>query len=138
MPRKRKPLDNKSRRINIRFTEEEYQLILQRSEKYALKNISIYVRKHLFNQKMHVFIHDTTGENFNIAICDYTQQIRKIGQNYNQLVRYLQAHRSPEDTKMLLTKIEEQMEIALKYTASLNEIAKKALDYYERINQQKQ
>ncbi|MDR0437207.1 MAG: hypothetical protein LBH22_02760 [Bacteroidales bacterium] len=138
MQRKPKPSENKSRRVNLRLTEKEYALILQRAEQFGQKDISRYVRKHLFNQKMYVETHDTTGEKFNIAVCTYTQQIRKIGQNYNQITRYLQANWSPEDTKMLLREIEKMTKIILKYTVSLNEIAKKALEYYDRINQQKQ
>ena len=136
MLKKRNLSENKIRRINLRLTEEEYDLIVQRSEQFAQKNISIYVRKHLLGKKMYVETYDTTGEKFNIAVSSYTDQIKRIGRSYNQAVRYLQAHRSPEDTKLLLNEIEKMTDTLLKNTASLSEIAKKALTHFETIKTQ--
>jgi len=137
MSKKTKQSENKIRRVNLRLTEEEYTLILQNSEKFAQKNISNYVRKHLLGQKMNVRTYDETGEKFNIALRSYTDQIKKIGRNYNQVVRYLQAKHPPQETKILLEKLEKLTEMLLKNSAQMDEISKKILHYYDSKNQQK-
>jgi len=129
---------NKSRFVGIRFTEEEFALILQKSEKFAQKNISEYIRKHLLGGKFYVEIHDPVFEKINIVVSGYTEQIKKIGRNYNQVVRYLQAKHPPQETKILLERLEKMTEIILKNTTAFDKISKQILQYYDSKNQQKQ
>jgi hypothetical protein len=127
--------ENKSRCIRIRLTEKEYNSILQKVDKFAQGNWSLYGRTVLLNQKISVDYYDETGDKFETTINEFTGQIKIIGRNFNQVDKKLQASHSPKETQILLESLQKMMETLLKISAYTNEVSRQILQIYDSKNQ---
>jgi hypothetical protein len=132
MKEKNQKSNVKSKWLTIRVNEEERTLVLENLKKIGYKNLSEYVRNCLLHQKIKVEATDTSAQNFADAVSKYTTQLKKIGQNFNQIVRYLQAKHSPDETKKLLADAKIQLENANKNSEYTLQIAKKTEQYYAK------
>jgi hypothetical protein len=127
---KKEKNENKGRPITIRLSADEYEKVLKNSQKTGQKNLSEYARKCLLHQKIQVETIDISVQNFVDRINFYTTQLKKIGQNFNQVVRYLQAKHSPEETEKLLSDARIELENANKNCEYVVQIADKIERYY--------
>lgn len=73
--------ENKTRTLNIRFTESEYQEIISKSEQYGYKNKSEYVRDCVRARL------PTAAEQ--VDLTETNRQLRAIGNNFNQIAARL-------------------------------------------------
>jgi len=128
---------NRTKIVKIRLTQAERDLMEKKAAESTDGNLSEYIRTLLLNKKIPVEVYDTTAENANIAINNFTKHIRKIGINYNQIARFIQAKYSSEEAKMLLGKGNKLMGEVRDYTVAIYKILAKIERYYDSKNQQK-
>ena len=103
---------------------------MKNSKKIGQKKLSEYARNCLLFQKIQVETTDVSAQNFADGINKYTTQLKKIGHNFNQVVRYLQAKHSPEETGKRLAISKNELEKANKNSEYVVQIAKKVEQYY--------
>lgn len=85
---KRKDLPNKSRKVTLRFTADEYSNIKDCS-KQAQLTVSEYIRRCVTNREIpdyHTIIHDET------EILKELHNINKVGSNLNQIAHYFNSN----------------------------------------------
>lgn len=90
---------NKQKRIYVRISDEEYNLILKRMNKYRFTNKSDYMRNMALNGYI---INIDTSE-----IKEVLRIISNVANNINQVVHHANENKfiSPDDIKYLKTKI---------------------------------
>jgi hypothetical protein len=133
--KQKKKMETKIKRITIRLTEDEHALVLQNSKKIGQKMLSQYARNCLLKHKIQVETTDISAQNFTDRVSFYTTQLKKIGQNFNQIVRYLQAKHSPDETKKLLFDAKSELEKVTENSEYVVQVAKKIEQYYTKKQQ---
>jgi len=128
--KKQHEVQNRTKIVKIRLTESERDLIENKSERQGI-NMSKYIRFLLLNKEIPVRIYDETGDKFCITIGNFTQQIKKIGVNHNQIVRKVQAKHSPEEAKKMLNDIAIAYSEVLKLTGEIFKISQKIQQHYD-------
>jgi hypothetical protein len=130
--KEKEKLEGRSRRITVRLTTGEHEKVMQNSKKIGQKKLSEYARNSLLKHKIQVETTDISAQMFVDRISFYTTQLKKIGRNFNQVVRYLQAKHSPEETEKLLFDAKSELEKATKNSEYVVQVAKKIEQYYTK------
>ncbi|MDF2188677.1 hypothetical protein [Paraflavitalea sp. CAU 1676] len=99
-----------SRRINVRFTEEEYKKLLDRSAQTTCSSLSEYTRKLLLQKPVTVYHRNQSVDELIPQLVGLKNDLNAIANNYNQVVRKLHILQHVPDLKTWLP----QHEIAIR------------------------
>ena len=86
----------------VRFTDEEYARFLALFEQSGTLSKAAFVKARVFGDEFRVIRSDRG------RLTAFNAQFRKIGVNYNQIVKELHAHFSPKKALALLYKLENE------------------------------
>ena len=78
---------NRSRRITLRLTPEEYAKIEHRHKASTCRKLSDYVRKHLFNKPITTHYRNQSLDDFMEETVVLRNELSAIGNNVNQIVK---------------------------------------------------
>lgn len=84
---KRTNQPNRSRKVTIRFSEKEYDLLLTRSKKSTCRKLSEFLRNHLNNEPITLWHRNESADDFLDIAIGLKNELNAIGNNFNQLVR---------------------------------------------------
>jgi len=99
-----------NKRINVRFTEDEYKKLLDRSAQTTCSNLSEYTRKLLLQKPVTVYQRNQSLDDLMPQLVGLKNDLNAIANNYNQVVRKLHVLQHVPDLKTWLP----QHEIAIR------------------------
>ncbi len=91
----------------VRFTDGEYARFLALFEQSGTLSKAAFVKARVFGDEFRVIRSDRGDDGIRRAAA-FNAQFRKIGVNYNQIVKELHAHFSPKKALALLYKLESE------------------------------
>ena len=80
----------------VRFTDGEYARFLALFEQSGTLSKAAFVKARVFGDEFRVIRSDRGTMEFAARLTAFNAQFRKIGVNYNQIVKELHAHFSPK------------------------------------------
>lgn len=96
-----KQYKRRSRRLMVRLDENEYSILADKALRSG-KTVSEFVRQALIAGKVEVVLIDTGKQETQAGIYDLINQIRRIGNNYNQVVHGLNIKKLDENQDDIL------------------------------------
>lgn len=84
---------NRTRRVTLRFTPEEFQQIERRFHSTTSHKLSDFLRKIIMEEKVVVYTRNQSIDDFLTEIVLLRNQLSAVGNNFNQLVKKLNAAR---------------------------------------------
>ena len=93
---------------DVRFTDGEYARFLALFEQSGTLSKAAFVKARVFGDEFRVIRSDRGTMEFAARLTAFNAQFRKIGVNYNQIVKELHAHFSPKKALALLYKLESE------------------------------
>uniref|UniRef100_UPI0039A4F723 conjugal transfer protein MobA n=1 Tax=Ornithobacterium rhinotracheale TaxID=28251 RepID=UPI0039A4F723 len=121
-------LNPRSHRYVFRLNEEENAKFLALFEQSGLKVKSHFITSVLFSREIKTVKIDKTAIDFYTKLTELNAQFRKIGINYNQIVKILYRHFSEKKAGAYLFKLEEQT----KKLVALSEEIKQVTQNFEQ------
>ena len=101
---KKKESEKRRKRIDVRFTDEEYDLLMEEMEKTTNRTKGDFIREKLFKRDISAS-HILEQKAF-VAAGELSESVNKIGVNYNQLVHAVNTYKhinfNEEDRKVML------------------------------------
>ena len=94
--------------VMVRFTDEEYARFLALFEQSGTLSKAAFVKARVFGDEFRVIRSDRGTMEFAARLTAFNAEFRKIGVNYNQIVKELHAHFSPKKALALLYKLENE------------------------------
>lgn len=120
-----KPYKRRQRRLGVRLDENEYAVLADKALRSG-KTVSEFIRQAVIAGKVEVVLIDTQKQEKRAGIYDLVNQIRRIGNNYNQVVHGLNVKKmeeNPADILAALDKLSRQ-------TDELTRIVKEIKEFY--------
>jgi hypothetical protein len=90
---------------SIRFTEKEGIELDYLLHKYNFQKVSSFIKKCIFQKEFHVITYDETLYDVIDKLNEVLYQYRKIGVNYNQVVKQINKAFNEEKGKQLLGRL---------------------------------
>lgn len=84
---------NRTRRVTVRFTPEEFQQIEKRFRTTTSHKLSDFLRKIIKEEKVVVYTRNKSIDDFLTEMVLLRNQLSAVGNNFNQVVRKLNATR---------------------------------------------
>ncbi|WP_276484779.1 plasmid mobilization protein [Paraflavitalea pollutisoli] len=107
-----------NRRINVRFTGEEHQKLLERTANTTCRNLSEYARKMLLQKPIKILHRNQSLDELMSQLIELKNDLNAIANNYNQVVRKLHVLQNVPDLKNWIPQHENAIRImALKADA---------------------
>ena len=102
---------NRTRRITLRLTPEEYTKIEKRYKASTCRKLSDYVRKHLFNRPITTHYRNQSLDDFIEEMALLRNELSAIGNNINQVVKKMHTlNQIPEFKQWIIRyEIEQQL-----------------------------
>ncbi|MDR1182347.1 MAG: hypothetical protein LBL13_10270 [Bacteroidales bacterium] len=97
------------RKYSIRFTEKESIELDYLLNKYNFKKVSSFIKKCIFQKELHVITYDESLYDVIDKLNEILYQYRKIGTNYNQIVKHVNKTFGEEKGKQLLSRVAQNM-----------------------------
>lgn len=94
--------------VMVRFTDEEHVRFLALFEQTGLLSKAAFVKARIFGEEFRVIQSDRGTMEYAARLTAFNAQFRKIGVNYNQLVKELHTHFSQKKALALLYKLENE------------------------------
>ncbi len=94
--------------VMVRFTDEEHVRFLALFEQAGLFSKAAFVKARVFGEEFHVIRSDHGTMEYAARQTAFNAQFRKIGVNYNQVVKELHTHCSQKKALALLYKLENE------------------------------
>lgn len=94
--------------VMVRFTDEEHARFLTMFEQSGVLSRAAFVKARVFGEEFRVIKSDRGTMEYAARLTAFNAQFRKIGVNYNQVVKELHAHFSPKRTLALLYRLENE------------------------------
>jgi hypothetical protein len=95
---------NRTRKISLRLTPEEYAAIEQRMKASTCRKLSDYVRRNLFDKPVVTTYRNRSQDDTLIELTRLRNELNAVGNNFNQAVKRLHALRQiPEFRTWLIT-----------------------------------
>lgn len=94
------------RRYSVNFTEKEHARFLTLFEQSDTLSKAAFIKARVFGEEFRVIKSDRGTMEFAARLTTFNAQFRKIGVNYNQVVKELHTHFSPKKALALLYKLE--------------------------------
>jgi hypothetical protein len=86
---KSKKKTNRSRQVTIRFSQEEYDLLLSKSKETTCRQLSEYLRDILNKGPVTVRHRNQSADDFLPVAIQLKNELNSIGKNFNQVTRLL-------------------------------------------------
>ena len=86
---KSKKKANRSRQVTIRFSQEEYDLLLSKSKETTCRQLSEYLRDILNKGPVTVRHRNQSADDFLPVAIQLKNELDSIGKNFNQVTRLL-------------------------------------------------
>lgn len=96
------------KRYSVNFTEEEHARFLTLFEQSGTLSKAAFIKARVFNEEFRVIRSDRGTMEFAARLTTFNAQFRKIGVNYNQIVKELHTHFSPKKALAMLYKLENE------------------------------
>ncbi|MFR9598330.1 MAG: conjugal transfer protein MobA [Rikenellaceae bacterium] len=93
-------------RLTVRFDDFEYDRMLRMYEKSGCKAKAVFIKKRLFEGKFRVTTISNAVPEYYAKLSDTHAQMRRIGINYNQVIKELKFHFSERKAMAMLYNIE--------------------------------
>jgi dihydroneopterin aldolase len=90
---------------SIRFTEKEAIELDYLLHKYNFQKVSSFIKRCVFNKEFHVITYDESLYDVIDKLNEILYQYRKIGANYNQVVKQINKTFNGETGKQLLNRL---------------------------------
>ena len=81
----------RTRKVTVRFTEDEYEQLDSRFRATTKRKISEYLRAHLLEKKITVLTRNASLDSLVGELVELRRELNAVGQNFNQAVRRLHA-----------------------------------------------
>ena len=94
--------------VMVRFTDEEYARFLALFEQSGTLSKAAFVKARVFGDEFRVIRSDRGTMEFAARLTAFNAQFRKIGVNYNQVVKEPHTHFSQKKALALLSKLENE------------------------------
>ena len=94
--------------VMVRFTDEEYARFLTMFESSGVLSKAAFVKARVFGEEFRVIKSDRGTMEYTARLTSFNAQFRKIGVNYNQVVKELHTHFSQKKALALLYKLESE------------------------------
>lgn len=94
--------------VMVRFTDEEHVRFLALFEQTGLLSKAAFVKARIFGEEFRVIRSDHGTMEYAARQTAFNAQFRKIGVNYNQVVKELHTHCSQKKALALLYKLENE------------------------------
>lgn len=94
--------------VMVRFTDEEHVRFLALFEQTGLLSKAAFVKARIFGEEFRVIQSDRGTMEYAARLTAFNAQFRKIGVNYNQVVKELHTHFSQKKALALLYKLENE------------------------------
>lgn len=104
---------NRTRRITLRLTEQEYVKIERKWKDSTCRKLSEYIRKHLFNKPITTFYRNQSLDEFMNEMIRLRNELHAIGNNFNQSVKKLHTLQQISEFKNWIISNEIQQKILL-------------------------
>lgn len=116
---------NRSRRITLRLTTEEYVKIEQRYKNSTCRKLSDYIRKHLFNKPIKTHYRNQSIDDSIEEIVLLRNELSAVGNNVNQVVKKMHTLKQIPEFREWITRYElERMILSNKINDIQNHIYK--------------
>ncbi|RUT69472.1 plasmid mobilization relaxosome protein MobC [Flavobacterium cupreum] len=116
---------NRSRRITLRLTPQEYAKIEQRYKNSTCRKLSDYVRKHLFNKPITTHYRNQSIDDSIEEIVLLRSELSAVGNNVNQVVKKMHTIKQIPEFREWITRYElERMILSNKINDIQNHIYK--------------
>ncbi|AEV97460.1 mobilization protein [Niastella koreensis] len=116
---------NRTRKVTIRLTPEEYEQLSNRYKKTTCRKLSDYVRNLLFQGKVTILTRDQSMDAFMAELILMKSELNAVGNNFNQAVRKLNAMQHYPELKIwLLTHTQMAQDVVKKVDTIKINIAK--------------
>ena len=97
-----------NRRCSVNFTEEEYVRFLSMFELSGVLSKAAFIKARVFDEEFRVIKSDRGTMEFAARLTAFNAQFRRIGVNYNQVVKELHTRFSQKKALALLYKLENE------------------------------
>lgn len=94
--------NNRGRRIYVRLTDKEFTTLESRCQSTTCRSISDYVRHCLFSKPIITITRDASADEAITQMSHLNRELNAIGNNFNQLVRKVNATSQSAEIKGLL------------------------------------
>ena len=94
--------NNRKRRIYVRLTDKEFTTLESRYKNTTCRSVSDYVRNCLFNRPITTITRDASADEAVMQMTHLNRELNAIGNNFNQLVRKVNASSQTAEMKGLL------------------------------------
>ncbi len=94
--------------VMVRFTDEEHARFLTMFEQSGVLSRAAFVKARVFNEEFRVIKSDRGTMEYAARLTAFNAQFRKIGVNYNQVVKELHTHFTQKKALALLYKLENE------------------------------
>lgn len=103
--------NNRKRRIYVRLTDKEFSTLGSRCKNTTCRSVSDYVRRCLFSKPITTISRDASADEAITQMSHLNRELNAIGNNFNQLVRKINATSQTAEMKGLLLLFESQKKI---------------------------
>jgi hypothetical protein len=100
--------NNRKRRIYVRLSDKEFTALESRCKNTTCRSISDYVRHCLFSRPITTITRDASADDAITQISHLNRELNSIGNNFNQLVRKVNATSQAAGIKGLLLLFDSQ------------------------------
>lgn len=100
--------NNRKRRIYVRLTDKEFTALESHCKNTTCRTVSDYVRQCLFNRPITTITRNASVDEAIMQISHLNREMNAIGNNFNQLVRKVNATSQVAEIKGLLLLFESQ------------------------------
>ena len=100
-------LNPKTHCVMVRFDDEENARFLTMYEKSGVYAKAVFIKARVFGEEFKVIQIDNSYPEYYAKLSDLNAQFRRIGVNYNQVVKELKSRFSEKKAMALLYKLEE-------------------------------
>jgi hypothetical protein len=99
--------DIAAHRLTVNLTNEQYARFLTLFEQSGVGSLSAFIAARIFGDEFRVVKTDAATVGFTTKLTELNSQIRRIGVNYNQVVKELHVKFGEQKARMLLYKLEQ-------------------------------
>ncbi len=94
--------NNRKRRIYVRLTDKEFTTLESRCKNTTCRSVSDYVRHCLFSKPITTITRDASADDAIMQMSQLNHELNAIGNNFNQLVKKVNALSQAAEMKGLL------------------------------------
>lgn len=103
--------NNRKRRIYVRLTGNEFSTLETRCKNTTCRTVSDYVRHCLFNRPITTITRDASVDEVITQMSQLNRELNAIGNNFNQLVKKINATSQATEIKGLLLLFDNQKKV---------------------------